>query len=289
MYTAYLKDGTLPKCTKIKGCSPTRDPHAVPTKSATPNSRLTVVSSSTAMNSLSLAPSSSTCNSPILPKLKPLYTRHHHHPGVNVNQNRRIRNGRCSAQLPHDAPFVAAIGACVLNSLVFPLPVSPNDDEDSDSVIDSADARFAVMGIISFIPYFNWMSWVFAWMDTGDKRYAVYALVYLAPYLRTNLSLSPDESWLPIASILLCILHIQLEASIKNGDLQGFQLFKKALRNKSLEKDGRISDQGRREDEQKLPSSYDESRNMISGWGIPKKPAQKDDHLHEKGDEGKKH
>ncbi|KAL4568777.1 hypothetical protein LXL04_024393 [Taraxacum kok-saghyz] len=177
-----------------------------------------------------------------------------------------------AAQLPHDAPFVAAIGACVLNSLVFPLPVSPNDDEDSDSVIDSADA-----------------SWVFAWMDTGDKRYAVYALVYLAPYLRTNLSLSPDESWLPIASILLCILHIQLEASIKNGDLQGFQLFKKVLRNKSLEKDGRISDQGRREDEQTLPSSNDESRNMISGWGIPKKPAKKDDHLHEKGDEGKKH
>lgn len=177
----------------------------------------------------------------------------------------------------------------MLNSLVFPLPVSPNDEEDGDSVIDSADARFAVMGIISFIPYFNWMSWVFAWMDTGDKRYAVYAIIYLAPYLRTNLSLSPDESWLPIASILLCILHIQLEASIKNGDLQGFQLFNGASRNKSLEKDVRISKQGRRKDEQKLPSSNDESRNMISGWGIPKKPAQKADHLDEEGDEGKKH
>ncbi|CAH1415378.1 unnamed protein product [Lactuca virosa] len=152
------------------------------------------------------------------------------------------------------------------------------------------------------------MSWVFAWMDTGDKRYAVYAIIYLAPYLRSvncyrlilsisflffinkdTLIMSSDESWLPIASILLCILHIQLEASIKNGDLQGFQLFNGASRNKIPEKDVRISEQGRRKDEQKLLSSNDESRNMISGWGIPKKPAQKADHLDEEGDEGKRH
>lgn len=50
-----------------------------------------------------------------------------------------------------------AMGACVINSLVFPLPVGPNDNEDGESIIESADARFAVMGIISFIPYFNWM------------------------------------------------------------------------------------------------------------------------------------
>ncbi|KAJ0914001.1 hypothetical protein HanPSC8_Chr06g0233681 [Helianthus annuus] len=158
------------------------------------------------MNSVSLT---TACNSCTLPQLQHLFTLHHHPHKSLINQ-RRIRKGRCKAALAHDAPFVVAMGACVLNSLVFPLPMSPNDDEESNSVIDSADARFAVMGIISFIPYFNWMSWVFAWMDTGDKRYVVYAIVYLAPYLRSNLSLSPDESWLPIASIILCILHIQV-------------------------------------------------------------------------------
>lgn len=240
------------------------------------------------MNSLSLSAISSGCCSSTLSKLKPLYTLRHH-PYININQKRRIRIGRCRAGLIHDAPFLVAIGACALNSLVSPLPVNPNDDEDGESVIDSADARFAVMGIISFIPYFNWMSWVFAWMDTGDKRYAAYAIVYLAPYLRTNLSLSPDESWLPIASILLCILHVQLEASIKNGDLQRFQLFNGSSRNKSSEKDARISEQGRRKDEQNLPSSNDESRNIIRGWGIPKKPVRRADHLNDEGDEGKKH
>lgn len=174
------------------------------------------------------------------------------------------------------------MGACVLNSLAFPLPVGPNDNEDGESVIESADARFAVMGIISFIPYFNWMSWVFAWMDTMDKRYAVYAAVYLAPYLRTKLSLSPDESWLPITSILLCILHIQLEASIKNGDLQDFPLFKG-------KKDTTISQQETRKDEQNLPSASDESINKIRNWGIPKKPARQADHLDEEGEEQKKH
>ncbi|KAJ9549673.1 hypothetical protein OSB04_022216 [Centaurea solstitialis] len=261
------------------------------------------------MNSLSLTPfSSATCTTtPTLPKLKPLFTlHHHHHPHhsyTNFNQKQRItRKGRCRAALAHEAPFVVAIGACVLNSLAFPLPVGPHDEEDGDSVIDSADARFAVMGIISFIPYFNWMSWVFAWMDTGDKRYALYAIVYLAPYLRafsrtimvlivtacdcrTNLSISPDESWLPIASILLCIIHIQLEASIKNGDLQ---LFNGALRNTSSKKDDKISEQGTRKDEQSLPSPH--LRNNIRNWGIPKKPAQQaDHHLNEEEEEEKKH
>ncbi|KAM0015616.1 hypothetical protein Hdeb2414_s0032g00712741 [Helianthus debilis subsp. tardiflorus] len=213
------------------------------------------------MNSLSLT---TACNSCTLPQLQHLFTLHHHPHQSLINQKRRIRRGRCKAGLTHDAPFVVAMGACVLNSLVFPLPMSPNDDEESNSVIDSADARFAVMGIISFIPYFNWMSWVFAWMDTGDKRYVVYAIVYLAPYLRSNLSLSPDESWLPIASIILCILHIQLEASIKNGDLQNFPLLNR-------KKDGRISEQETIKDEQNLPSANDEPRNKIRYWGIPKK------------------
>ncbi|RZS04858.1 hypothetical protein BHM03_00035255 [Ensete ventricosum] len=57
----------------------------------------------------------------------------------------------------HDAPFAAAIGACVLNSLVFPISADETEDEDGGGTIDATDARFAVMGIISFIPYFNWL------------------------------------------------------------------------------------------------------------------------------------
>ncbi|KAL0446525.1 UNVERIFIED_CONTAM: hypothetical protein Slati_1780400 [Sesamum latifolium] len=160
---------------------------------------------------------------------------------------RRLRDGKCRAELSADAPVAMAIGACILNSLIFPMTPSPEDAE-AESLIDSADARFAVMGVISFIPYFNWMSWVFAWLDTGKRRYAVYAIVYLAPYLRSNLSISPEESWLPIASILLCIFHIQLEASIKNGDIQGFQLFNDAAKRlSSLKKSNRMSDEGRKE------------------------------------------
>ncbi|KAF3522530.1 hypothetical protein F2Q69_00048794 [Brassica cretica] len=102
-----------------------------------------------------------------------------------------------------------------------------------------------MMGIISFIPYFNWLSWVFAWLDTRKTRYAVYAFVYLLPYLSSNLSISPEESWLPITSIVLGIIHVQLEASIANGDVQTLvkdtsQNFssKKKLHFDSKEKDG---------------------------------------------------
>eukprot|EP00252_Welwitschia_mirabilis_P000219 TRINITY_DN10206_c0_g1_i1.p1 TRINITY_DN10206_c0_g1~~TRINITY_DN10206_c0_g1_i1.p1 ORF type:complete len:218 (-),score=37.74 TRINITY_DN10206_c0_g1_i1:335-892(-) len=136
------------------------------------------------------------------------------------------------------------------------------------------DMRFAAMGIISFIPFFNWLSWVFAWLDTGRQRYLVYALVYLAPYINSELSLSPEDSWLPIASILACILHIQLEISIKNGELQDFQLFPgqrmllESLRQKGMHKtfsspfkkfQGSFKDEeGMRSREEHLPEETDE-------------------------------
>lgn len=62
----------------------------------------------------------------------------------------------CCTGIAQDAPFVAAIGACILNSLAFPI-YTEKEDDDGDEVIDSTDVRLAVMGFISFIPYFNWL------------------------------------------------------------------------------------------------------------------------------------
>ncbi|XP_023634167.1 uncharacterized protein LOC17880588 [Capsella rubella] len=141
---------------------------------------------------------------------------------------RKIERVICKAELSQDAPLVTAIGACILSSFVFPVAKRVNDEEEEDenSAIVSTDMRLAAMGIISFIPYFNWLSWVFAWLDTGKSRYAVYALVYLLPYLSSNLSISPEDSWLPITSIVLGIIHVQLEASIANGDIETLRFFR---------------------------------------------------------------
>lgn len=151
--------------------------------------------------------------------------------GANPLLPRRRRRALvCRADLQQDAPFAAAIGACVLASLVLPPPRSrgeAGDEVEDEGEFGATDTRMAVMGIISFLPYFNWLSWIFAWLDSGRRRYLVYAAVYLAPYLRTNLSLSPDESWLPVASIFICILHIQLEASIRSGDIESFKFIQR--------------------------------------------------------------
>ncbi|XP_077248485.1 zinc finger matrin-type protein [Tasmannia lanceolata] len=217
-----------------------------------------------------------------------------------------VRKGRsrrkCRAELSHDAPFAFAIGACVLNSLIFPISSGSDDDNGGSSggsAFDSTDARFAVMGIISFIPYFNWLSWVFAYLDTERRRYLVYSIVYLAPYLRTNLSLSSEDSWLPIASIVICIIHIQLEASIWNGDLKTNELFGEALkllplktRNKDTHFQGHegVPKKGRNKEEVELPSVQEESENKLPGWGVSKKPSDDSQHLNEGGhaDENKK-
>lgn len=48
-------------------------------------------------------------------------------------------------------------------------------------------------------------------------------------FIRSNLSLSPEESWLPIASILFCIVHIQVQASLWSITLFFFPLLVRSI------------------------------------------------------------
>ncbi|XP_028798710.1 uncharacterized protein LOC114754132 isoform X2 [Neltuma alba] len=181
------------------------------------------------------------------------------------------KNTTCRAHLVDDGPFSVAIGACMLTSLLFPVS-DGQQEEDGDSAIDGTDTR----------------------------RYAVYALVYLAPYLRSNLSLSPEESWLPIASIIFCIIHIQLEASIRNGDIQGFQIFREvsnqissAKRKKDHLNQKEEMSQGSKKENRNLPPVQEQSRD-IGDWEDPQRSTsfhQKttNDNLLEDDDDNSKH
>ncbi|TYI90068.1 hypothetical protein E1A91_D03G097800v1 [Gossypium mustelinum] len=222
-----------------------------------------------------------------IPKFKPAF---HCFPKTH-KKKKKINRGICRAEFSPDAPLAAAIGACMLSSLL--LPAADTGEEDGgSSIIDAGDTRFAAMGIISFIPYFNWLSWVFAWLDTGKRRYAVYSIVYLVPYLRSNFSLSPEDSWLPIASILFCIVHVQLEASIRNGDLQGFQIFSEAakhLSSRSREEDEHFKgyNEPEKREHRNLPDAEEHSRNENPHWGIPKRPSQQHEQVNDLEDDGK--
>ncbi|KAI9075063.1 hypothetical protein K1719_042961 [Acacia pycnantha] len=194
----------------------------------------------------------------------------------------------------------------MLTSLVFPVS-DGRHEEDGDSAIDGTDTRFAVMGILSDLGFSDFFQTAiqcsqlgFAWLDTGKRRYAVYALVYLAPYLRSNLSLSPEESWLPIASIIFCIIHIQLEASIRNGDIQGFQIFREVSNqiSSSNKKKDHLNQKeemskGSKKENRNLPPVQEQSRD-IGDWEDPQRSTpfhQKhlDDNLLEDDDEKSKH
>lgn len=64
----------------------------------------------------------------------------------------------CKALLEDDLPFAIAIGVCVASSLVLPPGANDSgDDSDKDAFGGADDIRSAAMGIISFIPFFNWL------------------------------------------------------------------------------------------------------------------------------------
>ena len=84
------------------------------------------------------------------------------HGGASLLPWRRRRSLACRADLQQDAPFAAAIGACVLASLVLPPPRPRGEaveevEEEGEFGFGASDTRMAVMGIISFLPYFNWL------------------------------------------------------------------------------------------------------------------------------------
>nr|VDD61763.1 unnamed protein product [Brassica oleracea] len=157
-------------------------------------------------------------------------------PNNKLSSEAKAKRLICRADISQDAPLASAIGACILSSFVFPVAKRVEDEENS--AIVSTETNYCALVV-------DEQSWVFAWLDTRKTRYAVYAFVYLLPYLSSNLSISPEESWLPITSIVLGIIHVQLEASIANGDVQTLvkdtsQNFssKKKLHFDSKEKDG---------------------------------------------------
>ncbi|GAB2210254.1 hypothetical protein Droror1_Dr00015517 [Drosera rotundifolia] len=220
---------------------------------------------------------------------------------LNDDPIRRRRRGKCYVELSGDVPFAIAIGGSILSSLVIPVidgggGGAVEEEGERAGVIGADDSRFAIMGIISLIPYFNWLSWVFALMDTGKRRYAVYAIVYLAPYFRSNLSLSPEESWIPIASIILCIVHVQLEASISSGDLDVLQFLNetvKQLSSTDTEEDApfhghgsmnEIKRKGKAKDRMNLPTDPEHRRDEIRKWKLPRTPSQQIKHENEDED-----
>ncbi|MBA0735320.1 hypothetical protein Gogos_019179 [Gossypium gossypioides] len=178
----------------------------------------------------------------------------------------------------------------MLSSLL--LPAADTGEEDGgSSIIDAGDTRFAAMGIISFIPYFNWLSWVFAWLDTGKRRYAVYSIVYLVPYLSLRAAMMSN---LGSNGGSAKSIDFNLEASIRNGDLQGFQIFSEAakhLSSRSREEDehfeGYNEPEVKKREHRNLPDAEEHSRNEIPHWGIPKRPSQHHEQVNDLEDDGK--
>eukprot|EP01026_Neomeris_dumetosa_P024012 TRINITY_DN2012_c0_g1_i4.p1 TRINITY_DN2012_c0_g1~~TRINITY_DN2012_c0_g1_i4.p1 ORF type:complete len:248 (-),score=17.55 TRINITY_DN2012_c0_g1_i4:238-981(-) len=69
--------------------------------------------------------------------------------------------------------------------------------------------RWGVMGVVSCIPYMNWLSWIFGALDDENNKnlYFGFAFLYIFPYILEGLQL--DQ--LIIFIIILNALHVQVE------------------------------------------------------------------------------
>ncbi len=96
--------------------------------------------------------------------------------------------GKCRAGLEDDAPFAIAITAAMMSTLVLPVNVERDESKKGSSALGADDVRYAAMGVISFIPLFNWLvcslaSWrIFTLQLTLALFLLLPFVLYLLPY-----------------------------------------------------------------------------------------------------------
>ncbi|GAQ81351.1 hypothetical protein KFL_000780130 [Klebsormidium nitens] len=136
---------------------------------------------------------------------------------------RKRRRRATSAVWQDDAPYAIAIGVTIAVTaapLIFPVPwsVKAAVDEkkrfDDFNTMGDEDTKYTAMAVISFLPLFNWLAWVLAWLDSSDPRYALYAAVYLAPWVKSGLNFT--DSWLPLGAVALGAAHVQLDRYVQS-------------------------------------------------------------------------
>ncbi|KAL9327831.1 hypothetical protein ACSQ67_002834 [Phaseolus vulgaris] len=215
------------------------------------------------------------------------------YPPISKFRNNHI----CSALFTDDAPFAAAIGACMFTSLLLPVSPSPEDDQDADSALTTTDARLAVMGILSFIPYFNWLVCTlpsklfhFALSVTLQSRFSIFCRVGFSrgSILANDVMLSTLLFiWFLISGQTYhcrlkkvgCLLQAFYSASFTFSWKQALEM--EIFRGFNYSGMSQISyHQGSKKEEKNLPHAQERSRD-IGGWEDSQIPLQPRQHLNE--------
>jgi hypothetical protein len=71
---------------------------------------------------------------------------------------------KCPAGLEDDAPFAITITAAMICRLVLPVNVERDESEKGSSALGAADVRYAPMGVISFIPFIQFVGMFLCFM-----------------------------------------------------------------------------------------------------------------------------
>lgn len=108
------------------------------------------------------------------------------------------------------------------------LPVisASNKQKEQRNNVDDEDAigvKWGVMTLLSFLPLFNWLAWIFAAFEDKDRAsfYYILAILYGAPQLNAGF----QQNWFSVATLLAGILHVQAERlADEKGVAQKFTL-----------------------------------------------------------------
>lgn len=111
------------------------------------------------------------------------------------------------ASLATGVGILAALGWSAI-----PVIPSPKGNDPSSKAVSEEDAegvKWGLMSVISCLPIFNWLAWIFAGFEDEERATFYYALATL--YAIPQVSAGFQPNWFSIATLIAGVAHVQVE------------------------------------------------------------------------------
>ncbi|KAK9793713.1 hypothetical protein WJX73_005632 [Symbiochloris irregularis] len=113
---------------------------------------------------------------------------------------------------------IGLLGAYLASILKSAAPLLKKDLQPRGQAQDAEDeesrgVQWGVMSVISFLPLFDWLAWVFAAQEDPERgqEYYTFAFLYALPILTNGL----QQDAFTIAAVLACAAHVQVERIVQ--------------------------------------------------------------------------
>eukprot|EP01024_Parvocaulis_polyphysoides_P037921 TRINITY_DN33899_c1_g1_i1.p1 TRINITY_DN33899_c1_g1~~TRINITY_DN33899_c1_g1_i1.p1 ORF type:complete len:310 (+),score=32.89 TRINITY_DN33899_c1_g1_i1:217-1146(+) len=127
-----------------------------------------------------------------------------------VNLSSNVTKSKLQSQAMHDDLISIAIPAAAFAGIsISGLRLIVENGQKIGKLEEGDNVKWSVMGVISCIPYLNYLAWIFGALEDEQNKniYYAYAALYFLPWIKQGFEFDFWQVWI----LALGIVHVQVE------------------------------------------------------------------------------